>query len=130
MKLYQKLASLLQARKNCLLSNNVEWAEKHEENIINLVEKYMPCGSGFDNGTLFNFEKSNTDRLIFNSSFHYMDNNGYYIGWSDFTITATPSLQFGINVRIKSEGKVIKRFYYDKDYFMDVFADCLEKEVL
>ena len=129
MKLYQKLASLVSARENCLLTNNNEWAEKHEENIINLVKNYMPCGSGFNEGTTIDLEKSTNEKLIFNSAFHFSDDKGLYADWVEFIAVVTPSLQFGLNVCFCGKGKAKKMFYQNIDYFTDVFSDCLDKEV-
>ena len=129
MRLYQRLSSLVAARLNCINCQNLEWLERHEESIEKLVKNYMPYGSGFDSGTKLDFEKSNPEKLVFRSAFHHMDDVGYYTGWSHFIVIVTPSLQFGFNFKIKGEGKVCKAFYLDRDYFVDVFAECLEKEV-
>ena len=54
--LYQKLAALVGAVKNCQEANNAEWENKHTESIELLVDRYMPSGSGFDNGTVLDID--------------------------------------------------------------------------
>lgn len=99
--LYRELASLVQARLNCLddSRNNVEWADKHETRIERLVKEYMPSGSGFDSGTRIDLERSHGGKLVFDTAFHHMDESGGYDGWTEHTVTVTPAFD-GVNIRI------------------------------
>jgi hypothetical protein len=56
-KLYTHLASLVQARLNCIESQNDEWLAKHQDRIESLVKEYLPSGSGFDSGTKLDLEE-------------------------------------------------------------------------
>jgi len=115
MKLYQQLAVLVQARLNCIETKNTEWLDRHEASIDELVKTYMPTGSGFDSGTMLDLGVSGPDRLVFRTSFHHMNENGYYDGWSEHDIIVTASLAFGFNLRITGQ---------DRDQIKDYIADC------
>ena len=122
-KLYKELALLLSAYKNCLKNNDQEWSEKHKEKIENLVDKCLPNGSGIDNGNKFNFEESEVDKLVIDSSYHVMD-DGFYNGWIDFQVVVTPSLQFDFDLEIIGE-------FEDKEdiaeYLTDIYGDAFDK---
>lgn len=98
--LYQRIAHLLNAVSNCERSSNAEWKEKHSDRINELVKEHMPSGSGFDNGTELDWDRSTDEKLVFNTSFHHMDEHGYYDGWTEHTVIVTPSLSWGLSLRI------------------------------
>jgi hypothetical protein len=97
--LYQRLATLLQAVANCKQSKNLECQERHGERAIALVREYMPSGSGFDGGTELS-ERSTPNKLVFHTSFHHMDENGSYDGWTDHRVIVRPSLAFSIELTV------------------------------
>lgn len=99
-KLYQEISQLFEAWKNCIESNNTEWEQNHKRKIEYLCENMLPSGSGIDSGIQFDFENSKMDRLVLNSSYHSMDENGYYDGWIDFKIIIKPSLSFNFTLDI------------------------------
>ena len=101
MKVYQKLALSADARLTCIKRNNKEWEDKHEETIENIVKNQLPSGSGIDSGNKFNYEKSNGDKLVLDSAFHAMDENGMYEGWIDYNVTVKPSLMHEITIDIR-----------------------------
>ena len=123
MKIYQKIALLNNARTMCEKRNNTEWFDNHTNRIEQIVKEYLPSGSGFDCGTIFNFEKSNGDKLVFNTSFHHMDENGYYSGWTEHEIIITPEFCFGFDIKVI--GKNINDI---KDYIEDQFIYSLNEE--
>ena len=111
-----KLAGSIQARINCINSNNTEWKEKHEDVIMGF-EKLLPSGSGLDSGCKFDLEKSNSHKIVINTSFHHMDENGMYDGWTDHTITLTPTFGgFDIKISGRDRGMI-------KDYLCDTFSE-------
>jgi len=122
MKLYQKLAQMQDAYHRCIDRGNSKWKLNHEEAIRKLVADNMPKGSGFDNGTQFDFERK--DCLIFSTAFHHMNDDGYYDGWSEHKVAVTPSLAFEINVRVTG----IDRNGI-KEYIAEVFRADLTKEI-
>lgn len=121
---YQKIASLLQAHQDCLKSDNIEWADNHENSIISICSNNLPSGSGIDNGVKFSFSKSNPNKLVFLTSYHHMDDAGYYNGWTDHKIILKPSLAFGYSMHITGFDK-----NEIKDYLSDVFASYFDKEI-
>lgn len=133
-KLYARLAGLIVARHNCIKhvsetkdtterERAQEWKLKHEEAIIRLVKRYMPSGSGFDNGTTIDLNVSNKDRLVFDTSFHHMDENGFYDGWTEHCIRVYPAFD---NVRMTITGQDKNNI---KEYIYEVFDTALNTEV-
>lgn len=116
-KLYQELAGLMLARENCVASKNTEWFGKHTERLEGLVKSHMPSGSGFDSGTTLLVENSTSEKLVFQTSFHHMDEYGSYAGWSEHEVIVKPSLFDGFSLRIT--GRDRKDI---KDYIHETFA--------
>lgn len=72
MKIYQKIAMVFSAHLNCvlILDTHSEWEDKHAEKIESICKNFLlPYGSGFDSGTVFNFDKSRENRLVFPDRF-------------------------------------------------------------
>ena len=124
MKLYQRISALLTARKNCETSGNTEWHRRHTDALLAIVQRYMPSGSGFDSGTQIDLDRSKPNRLVFDTSFHHMDGNGYYDGWTDHRIAATPDFisRFSLTISGRDRNKI-------KDFVYDTFATTLNQEV-
>jgi hypothetical protein len=122
-KLYERLASLVTARQNCIKSGNAEWRLKHTERALELVKEHMPSGVGFDCGTKLDLDKSTGERLVFETSFHHMDDNGYYDGWTDHVVRVLPAFG-GIDMTISGRNR-----NEIKDYIHEAFHCCLTIEV-
>lgn len=90
---------------------------------IDKLDKEMPSGSGFDRGTTLDVAKSTSNKLIFVTSFHHMDDNGYYDGWTDHKVTVT-ALFDGFEVAVSGSNK-----RDIKDYIADTFHYVLSEEV-
>ena len=99
MKVINKIASVLAAYKNCEKSDNKEWLEKHYQELKNLTFEYLPSGGGFDGHMEIDLEESTPDKIVIYYEFHFMDEEGYYTHWSDFTSTVTPSFVWGVNIQ-------------------------------
>jgi hypothetical protein len=123
--LYKELASAIDARKRCKETGNTEWFERHSESIKQLVENFLPSGSGFDHGTRIDLDASHADKLVLFGSFHHMDENGMYSGWTDHTITATPSLIHGLNIRISGRNR-----NDIKEYLHEIFSADLHQTIV
>lgn len=121
--MYVELAQLLVARKNCERAGNAEWLGKHSERIAALVER-MPHGSGFDAGTTLDMERSGEAILVFNTSFHHVDENGSYDGWTGHRVTVLPSLAFGVQIRVSGQDR-----NDIKSYISECFHQALTTEV-
>src|SRR5690348_16396792 len=102
--LYSELAGAVQARRNCEQSGNTEWFDKHSLTIKRLVADFMPSGSGWDSGTHIDLDLSHAEKLVFYGEFHHMNDAGYYDGWTNHTITVTPSFS-GVNLRISGRNR-------------------------
>ena len=124
-KVYQEIASLIIAIDNCNQAGNFEWMEKHESRIEEIAKNYLPSGSGFDSGSTVNIGDSTGNRIVIDSSYHHMNENGYYDGWTDMTIIVTPSLAFGFDIKIKAPG-IPKKYRMDRDYFHECFSTSLD----
>lgn len=123
-KLYQELAVLVQARKNCIEADNVEWAEKHASRIKELADKYLPSGSGIDAGCSVDLTESSGDKLCITTSFHHMDEAGGYDGWTDHKVIIKPSLAHGFVLGVSGRDR-----NNIKDYLYDLFRDALNTEL-
>jgi len=117
-KFYQEIAKAYCAYSNCIRANNKEWENKWEDKINEAVRDYLPSGSGFDNGTKFNWEKSTKNKLVLITAFHHMDENGGYDGWTEHEVIITPDLMFGFNVKVTGKNR-----NDIKDYIHSCFAD-------
>lgn len=101
---------------------NREASEVYKERLEKMSEE-LPSGSGFDSGTDINLIKSSIKKLVFDTSFHHMNENGYYDGWTNHAVVIEPS--FGVAPFIRVSG-VDKNGI--KDYIADTFHYLMVKE--
>lgn len=121
-KLYVEIASTLTSLANCEQIPNHNWAPIWTQRLKDLLE-YMPNGSGFDTGTEIDRSASN-GKLVFTTSFHHMNDVGFYDGWTDHRVTVEPHLVHGFTLRISGKNR-----NGIKDYIHDVFSGCLNTTV-
>lgn len=124
-KVYKLIASQLLRIESCKKINNEKSMENIEEaiDILEHIEKqYLPHGSGIDCGCKINIEKSNSNKIVIDFSFHHMDENGYYDGWTDHSIIITPSLYFDYDMKITGKNR-----NYVKDYLTENFSSHLDQ---
>ncbi len=88
-------------------------SSKMEDRIKAIMEE-APSGSGFDSGTELD-DKSTPKKLIFNTGYHHMDEDGFYIGWTHHKVTITPGFN-GMDIKVTGED-----YNAIKDYIADVF---------
>lgn len=122
-KLYQAIASSLQARENCIKAGNAEWRDRHEETLKAFQEE-LPSGSGIDNATQIDLDASRPERIVLNFAYHHMNDGGMYDGWTEHTAIITPSLAFGFNMRITGRDR-----NSIKEYLHDILYDALTATV-
>ena len=122
-KVYLEIARRLIAHNNCVKSGNVEWRRKHSEALRDLTSEHLLSGSGFDSGTTFDLEWSKPERLVFNTSYHHMDDSGY-IGWSEHDVVVVPSLAFGFDLRVTG-----RDWRGIKEYIGECFQCALDIEI-
>jgi len=123
-KLYKHFSGTLQAYQNCIKTGNKIWEDRHEEKLNQLVKNEMPSGSGIDCGMELDFEKSNPNKLVFNFSYHFMDENGMYDGWIDYKLVVIPDLynDFYLNIIGRNKQEI-------KDYLYEIFDYALRQEI-
>ncbi|MFZ3215660.1 MAG: hypothetical protein WA192_06335 [Candidatus Acidiferrales bacterium] len=129
-KIYQHIASALQAMENCRKTGNAEWIAKHGDTISYIVTNHMPSGCGIDSGIKFDYNASKPNRLVFHTSFHHMDQNGYYDGWSDHTIIVTPDLASGFDIRVIGRDRNDVKNYLGEMYHHALSAELTEAEYI
>lgn len=117
-KLYKELSSLVQARKTCIESSNNEWAVKHGTTIARLVSNHLPSEWKID------VNSSHADKLVFEGSYHHMNDVGYWDGYTDHTIVLTPSLLSDFNLRISGRNR-----NEIKEYIHDIFDTAMREDV-
>jgi len=113
----ERIARLIQARNSCA----VGWVDKHNSSLKDIMGD-APSGSGLDAGTTLG--DSTPERLVFNTSFHHMNDVGYYDGWTDHQVIVTASLTWGLNIRITGRNR-----NDIKDYLAEVFELWLNEEI-
>lgn len=97
----ERLHQALTARENCERSGNIEWHARWTERIDAILDG-APSGSGFDNGTtLLDWT---TGRVRFTTAFHHMSEHGYYDGWTEHTVTVTPTFS-GIAITVSGRDR-------------------------
>lgn len=120
--LYQHIASTLDALRRCEETNNNEWSTKHSNLLLWIEKNLLPSGAGFDNGTKIDFENSSTNKLVFETAFHHMNDVGYYDGWTKHKITLRPDLIFGFTLSISGPDR-----NNIKDYIHETFEYTLTR---
>lgn len=89
-----------------VLAANVAWnpppnTDYYKQRLakIQRLLSMLPSGSGWDEGTKLE-GNSTGEKLILYGSFHHMNEQGSYDGWTDHTIFVKPSLIHGFELRI------------------------------
>ena len=116
-KKYIELAKAIAAKANCIKSGNVRWFDRWDDTINSIINS-LPHGSGIDSDITL-MDVSTGEKIVIESSYHCMNEGGYYDGWINFRLTITGSLMFGFNLNITGNfGK-----YQDvKDYLHEIFS--------
>ena len=112
-----KVSGILNAIDNCRKMGNPNPIDAHEERLTELL-KELPHGSGLDAGVEFDSDNSTSEKLVFLTAFHHMNENGYYDGWTEHKIIIKPSLQFGFTISITGRDR-----NQIKEYLHEVFQN-------
>jgi len=75
-----------------------------------------------------NYDKTSANKLVLKSAFHLMNDNGYYSSVVDYLIVVTPSLQFGINVRIVGSFSTNPDAYGLKEQLIEIYDTVFREE--
>lgn len=127
--LYRVLARTVAAHRRCVARSGQDgsaekWADRHEATLTRLVNRHMPHGSGFDNGTSLVLRKSTSETLAFVASFHHLDEHGSYCGWTSHLVFVKASLENGFTLRVTGRDR-----RGIKEYIAEVFSDALRQDV-
>ena len=108
-------------KENCIDSGHN--AANSWEAYFDKLTDLLPSGGGFDAGTTFDEVKSTKDkRIVLNTSFHHMTDDGFYNGWTEHSVILTPCFD-GFNIRVSGKNK-----NEVKDYIADVFYSLLSDD--
>jgi len=120
--LYQLIARAGDAADNCAKNGNEEWRQAWQE-LLEKCEELLPSGSGFDAGTAI--EHASAKKIVLRTSFHHMNESGFYDGWTEHVVTITPNLvtEFELKISGRNRNGV-------KEYIAEVFYDVLRQEVV
>ena len=133
--LYSELSTLIDARKRCLADSispantperSAHWcdmADEHETKIEKLVRDLMPSGSGFDSGTKLDIDASHAEKLVFTTSYHHMNDGGYYSGWTEHVVTVTPGFA-GLHIRVSGRDRADIKEYICEVFDQALCSDC------
>lgn len=104
-------------------SESTHWQtmwEHHVHEVFRLAG-YLPSGSGFDTGTYVMIAESTYRELKLGFSFHHMDEDGGYDGWTSHTVTVRPCFQ-GFDIEVSD---LDDSHPYATEDFGDYVADCI-----
>jgi len=119
------------AKRYKLLAQQLKWFRDTNEHFkdvaqerIDALMEHAPSGSGIDHGTKISYEASKDGRIVFDFSFHHMNDAGFYDGWTEHTLVVKPSLEYGMDMTIRGRDR-----NGIKEYLYDVYGYWLEEEV-
>lgn len=121
--LCRAIASTLVAIENCRRSDNMEWLDRHEAR-LKLLGKMLPSGAGFDSGSSVVLAESSQHKLVMATSFHHMNEHGYYDGWTEHRVIVLPNLMGGWDIRVTGKDRNAI-----KGYIADTFLAALDADV-
>lgn len=130
--LYRKIASLLLQWTACYLKKNELWQHRSAYSLRQIMMR-APSGSGIDCGTKlmpFDYKGDYPEpeykggALKFFVEYHHMDENGFYDGWTNHTVTVKASLIHGIDIHISGKDR-----NGIKEYLADVYSVWLSESV-
>lgn len=123
MKFYQAVAQAVGARERCANRKDpLDWHTRWT-NRLKALKDNLPHGSGFDSGSSLVVEDSTENRLVFETSFHHMNEGGMYDGWTEHRVIVQPSLALGFTLRVTGRDR-----NEIKDYIAQVFEEVLSAE--
>ncbi len=125
-KVYKELSSSIATRLRCITRRNFDPANSetyvinHTKKIEKIIREYLPHGCGINDGYDFDYDHSTGEKLVINSSYHCIDNNGFYVMKIPFTIIVTPSLLFDFKLKISGTFGKKKN---TKEYLYNLFSE-------
>lgn len=99
----QSISTALGALQNCQ-RNGCHDADLIWTEVLDRLERELPRGSGFDAGTKIDRD-SDPEKIRFTTSFHHMNDGGYYDGWTEHVVTISPSFQHLFDVKVSGRDR-------------------------
>lgn len=121
--LYKAIASALEAKQNCLISGNHEWSRRWMD-VLKRLDRELPSGAGFDNGSVIVKAESVFDRIVIATSFHHMNEHGCYDGWTEHRVVVEPDMVHDFTIKVSGRDR-----NGIKDFIADAFREALAGEV-
>lgn len=113
------------------IAKNCDWYKTVNDEFMPVCEdrlyklgQMLPSGSGIDSGCKIDVEGSSSKKVVINFSFHHLNTDGYYDGWTDHKLIVTPRLWNNFDMKITGRDR-----NYIKDYLYDLFDSVLREEV-
>lgn len=120
--LIQIIAATAQAWRNTLAPSHKAWHDRHETILRAIERDLLPSGAGFDAGTTIDLDACKADRVVLHTSFHHMNEAGFYDGWTEHKITLRPTFDgFDLSISGPDRNEI-------KDYISNVFHNLLASE--
>lgn len=122
-KIYHKISNGMRNYLHWINRENSDMADDYLDKIKEIVSANFPAGSGFNFGTYFDEKASNTNKLVFYTKYHHMNEMGFYDGVTDHKIIITPDFVYHINIKITGRDR-----NGIKGYIGEIFYDCLMQD--
>lgn len=103
-----------------LLNSETHFSPLHDAAVMRQrrIMDCLPSGSGFDSGT--ELVSADNTKIVFETGFHHMNENGFYTGWTNHLVYVKPSFIGEYDIRIT--GRNVNGI---KEYIADVFHNVL-----
>lgn len=112
--LASRVRTIIWHDKNDMSSGSDPYTRNVEE-VERLCKAFMPSGSGFDVGTKLLLDDSKPGRLVFQTSFHHMNDAGMYDGWTEHRVYAIAEHD-GMDIVVGGR---------DRNQIKDYIAECM-----
>lgn len=121
---YTAIAKALGSMKRCAVNgHSQEWEDRHA-NALKVLCDGLPHGSGFDSESELDLDESTSDKLVFTTSFHHMNEDGFYCGWTEHTVILTPAFELGYHLKVT--GRDVNQI---KEYIAELFGSYLSEQI-
>lgn len=87
------------------------------------IMRDAPSGSGIDCGTKLVPERCTPTRVVLSCEFHHMNDAGMYSGWTEHTVTITPTFE-SIHVAVSGRNRNGIKDYLADTYYHWATAEC------
>jgi len=119
--LIQWISIALEASKVSHPKDRQHIAERWSDLLDDIENNLLLSGSGFDAGTALDREKSTNNKIVFTTSFHHMNEHGFYVRWTEHKVTLSPEFVGGPSIEVSG------RNYRDiKEHIAHAFLCCLD----